>query len=202
MDKRGKLIALYSSAPQSGKSTFAKFVKELLGDKVVRMSFASPLKNTAIAFLVSVGIDKERATRYIMVDKHEIIPELGVTGRHILQTLGAEWGRDCISDHVWVNALLRRADALLAQGTHVIVDDMRFLNELETLRLQDAITIRIKNERTYGVDQSDAVTHQSEGALDDEFFEMEYDNIYSLSLYKAHVKKLLVKQGMLKNDII
>lgn len=58
----------------------------------------------------------------------------GTSCRHILQTLGTEWGRSQDED-IWVNCTLRRAQNLLRapEIDIVIVEDVRLLNESKKL---------------------------------------------------------------------
>jgi len=55
----------------------------------------------------------------------------GVTVRRTLEVLGTDWGRTLDSD-VWVRAFL----AQLGESDHVVVDDARFLNEVQAVQAQ------------------------------------------------------------------
>lgn len=128
-----KIIALYG--PQgAGKSEAATAIHSL--DRFwVRMSFADPLYE-----MVSVLVNEN--ARYL--DKSAPIEWLGgKTLRQLLQTLGTEWGRDMVSNEVWLNHLRRRIESAHKQGMHVVVDDMRFQNEYEMLRDMGAEIVRI-----------------------------------------------------------
>jgi hypothetical protein len=57
----------------------------------------------------------------------------GKTPRHAMQTLGTEWGRNLISADLWTNAWLVPVQEHLANGRCVVVDDVRFKNEMQII---------------------------------------------------------------------
>ena len=67
--------------------------------------------------------------------KDEPIPNFpdGVTVRHMLQTLGTEWGRVSIYQSIWVNIAMRKAKDHLGQRL-IIFDDIRFENEVWAIK--------------------------------------------------------------------
>lgn len=154
-----RLIGLYSSAPQSGKS-----------------SIASPLKTMVRAFLSEAGIPASYIDELLTTRKEELIPEFGVSSRHLMQTLGTEWGRQC----VWVQCWRRRVQRLMTSGFDVVCDDVRFPNEALTLRALGGELWRVRRPGT-----ARGTTHASEGSLDDLVFDREIDN--SGRLFHLHV---------------
>lgn len=106
-----------------GKSTFAsnlvfEYYQEGLDSLVRVMSFATPLKQ-----MLGCIVHED----YIKEDKERIIPHLGVSARYCLQTLGTEWGRNTISNDIWVNLAKHRIEESPEQI--FIIDDVRFDNE-------------------------------------------------------------------------
>lgn len=97
---RPVLIGLVSHAPRSGKSAIAEILEANHG--FIREPFAGPLKELAIDVLISAGVTPYDAQDYVHKNKATIIPELGVTARHILQTLGTNWGRRQINGRLWL----------------------------------------------------------------------------------------------------
>lgn len=121
------LIGLYSPAPQSGKTTVSAY----LSDRgYVRVPFAEPLKLMLTPLLEELGYSEFDAERLLYVDKHEVIAHLGVTSRHLQQTLGTEWGRTCVSPQMWLDVWKQRRP----RYHYVVVDDVRFVNEAELIR--------------------------------------------------------------------
>lgn len=122
-----RLIGLYSPAPQSGKTTVAEALVHRGYDRV---PFAAPLKDMACSLLVSLGYGRGEAARLVYEDKGAKLPALDVTVRHVLQTLGTEWGRTCIGPDVWLTCWRATATARRL----VVVDDVRFPNEADLIR--------------------------------------------------------------------
>lgn len=109
-----------------GKSTFAsQLIFDLYKNGTetgVIMSFATPLKQ-----MLGCIVHED----YIKEDKEKIIPHLGVSARHCLQTLGTEWGRNTISNDIWVNLAKHRIEETYHEV--VIIDDVRFDNEAKMI---------------------------------------------------------------------
>jgi hypothetical protein len=123
-----KLIGLYSPAPQSGKSTVAKWLCEEKGYVVV--PFAQTLKEALIPVLVALGHAPAEAKTLVFRDKHTVIPEVKLSVRQLLQTLGTEWGRQCVHPDLWLKCWAKRIE----QYDKVVVDDVRFENEASLVK--------------------------------------------------------------------
>jgi hypothetical protein len=121
-----KLIGLYSAAPGCGKTTAANLLIEHQ-----RVSFAAPLKRAVWSMLNHLGLE---CFRYVYTDKEAIIPELGVSARHMMQTLGTEWGRACIHPDFWVMIARVETQHIITNGGCVVIDDVRFPNEAAMIR--------------------------------------------------------------------
>ena len=80
----------------SGETTVARHLMGMHG--FVRHRMAEPLKS----MLKALGLTEQQ----IDGDLKEVPCELlgGKTPRHAMQTLGTEWGRDLISQNLWVKA--------------------------------------------------------------------------------------------------
>lgn len=117
---RTRLIGIAGQA-RSGKDTLANYLLDdsNLGDNWSKSSFAQPIKN----MLTAIGVDCNDDV------KAKVDACFGVTPRHLMQTLGTEWGRHMIDGDIWVKAF-----ALLSAGKQVIVPDVRFENEADLVR--------------------------------------------------------------------
>jgi hypothetical protein len=156
-----QIIGLYSSAPQSGKSTTAEFLMHRYGYE--RVKFAGTLKAMVRAFLLEMGMPAADIESYIEgAKKEEVIPALGVSSRRILVSIGTDWGRNMISPSLWVDAAMARIESLLAQGKRIAIDDVRFINEAKMLRGKGAQLWRVVNPRVAPLGQLGF-----EGMLDD-----------------------------------
>ena len=133
----------------SGKSTAAKYLVEHYGFTYVR--FAGPLKD----MLKAIGLTHAQVDG----DQKEVPCELlgGRTPRFAMQTLGSEWGRDCIGPDFWRNLWVDQVRTILNHGGRVVVDDCRFGNEDHAIRYLDGIHIRL--DRRFPITDS---THVSE----------------------------------------
>ena len=132
-----------------GKSTVAKRRGRNNGCRIV--SFAEPLKEMIGVVLGHFGYGGSLV--HTQEGKATHIPELGCTIRHILQTLGPEWGRNCIHPDLWVIIAMERAKR---HNRPIIFDDVRFENEAQGIRDAGGEVIHITGR---GDTSSD---HQSE----------------------------------------
>lgn len=147
----------------SGKSTLAQFLIDDHGFE--KLSFAGPLKAMTMAFFRECGFgeyEAKRLTYGTIADKEERIEEIGTTSRWIQQSLGTEWGRNLIRPDIWVQLTRLKAKALLDAGKSVVIDDMRFVNELEMVQEEGWHPVRINRPGAVVT----TVGHASEGALD------------------------------------
>jgi hypothetical protein len=123
-----RLIALYSPAPGCGKSTVADILEVYFGYQ--RISLADPMRMMVNALLETVGVEPPDPSDTMA--KSEMIAELPYvpTYRHLMQTLGTEWGRNNIGEHFWLKLWKFRVEAAMDLGHCVVCDDIRFPNEL------------------------------------------------------------------------
>ena len=148
------IIGIYSPAAQSGKTTVAKFLQER---GYTRLPFAQPMRDMLSSMLSDLGYSEERIAHHLYADKEAVLPELGVSARHLLRTLGTEWGRECVSPTVWLDVWLAKA----RRKSFVVVDDVRFKNEADLIYLLGGEVWRITRP---GVVRT--TEHASEGGLD------------------------------------
>jgi hypothetical protein len=107
-----------------------------------------------------------------LVDWYDAERESIKTPRHFLQKLGTEWGRERISDNVWIDAWKR--DALQAQLEAVadacdslallraVADDVRFENEAAAIRKEGGLVIEITRA---GAGSASGAGHASEAGV-------------------------------------
>lgn len=151
-----KLIGL-AGRKRSGKDTAAIALKGY-----DRVSFAKPIKTMLRMLLLAAAVPAKEVERMIEGDLKEITtPALGGhTPRHAMQTLGTEWGRQMISDTLWIDTALADA-AMNCSGT--VITDVRFANEAAAIRAAGGIVIRVERPgRPIGVLED----HPSETAID------------------------------------
>lgn len=131
-----KLIGLYSSCPQCGKTTLANLLDH------EKMSFAAPLREILNVLLTRLGYNGEMIDRFLHGDLKEFtIPELGNRSpRYLMQTLGTEWGRYLVSETIWVDVMRARIRHAFSP---VVIDDVRFPNEFDMIRSLGGLMVKI-----------------------------------------------------------
>ena len=178
------LIGLYSSAPQCGKTTVASY---LSGMGYVRLSFATPIKRMAQVLLTELGYSAEEAYKLLHERKEEKLERISTTSRHVLQTLGTEFGRGCVHPQVWLMCAERALGNHRAEGRPVVFDDCRFPDEAEFIRRLGGELWRI--ERPGNERQTD---HTSEGGLDEyPLFDRRLVNDGSLLALHSRVREIV-----------
>lgn len=142
------LIGL-SGAAGSGKSTAAEYLTEEYGYR--RLRFAAPLKDAMRRILRAACLDNHTIERMIEGDMKETPhPALmGKTPRHAMQTLGTEWGRNCLHGDFWVN-LTQYAIQSMPAGTRIVIEDVRFDNEAAMVRSLGGKIIRMEGRGGIG----------------------------------------------------
>lgn len=179
-----KLIGLYSSVPQSGKTVVANYLMEKYGYH--KLSFAKPLKEMLATMLTFTGMTRDEAHAYVWNERNKalILPGLKPTLRHALQTLGTEWGRDNMQHDLW----LKLAELQLDSAVHArwVCDDMRFPNEAQMLFDHRAQLWRINRVGALKVRP-----HPSEGQLDGHEFHHIIWNDNGLDELKKKVDEIL-----------
>lgn len=152
-----KLIGLYSSAPQSGKSTTADILWQSHGYEIE--SFAKPLKGMVEDLLIRCGLDICEIEDIAENRKEDTIPFLGKSYREICQTLGTEWGRKLVHPDIWVNAAFGRR---ISARVRTVIDDVRFPNEAQAILKRGGQVWKIVRPGAAVVHK-----HESDGALDE-----------------------------------
>jgi hypothetical protein len=139
-----KIIAL--AGPKGvGKSFVAAQLAKTLGATI--LSYADPIR----AALSAIGVNFD--------NKEDIQQPFGVSARYMAQTFGTDWGRNTVSDSIWLDLMeksINNTDGI------IIIDDLRFDNEAWQVRRLCGIVIELHGSTRYdGVD-----SHQSEFGID------------------------------------
>lgn len=119
-------VVLLTGPAGAGKSTALKTITDCR--ECLTFSFASPIKQMIKTLCPDADVHGK--------DKNTPLDALnGFSPRHAMQTLGTEWGRNCMGGDIWVKAAIEKVKA--HDGTHLSVfDDARFPNEVSFM--QDA----------------------------------------------------------------
>jgi hypothetical protein len=150
------LIGLCGKA-RSGKDLAGFYLVQNHGFE--RYAFASPLKRglETMLSLPHGTCDDERL-------KDEPISWIGKSPRQMLQTLGTEWGRQCVNQNLWLMLGDRRwRDVqMMPDVTGLVITDVRFANEAQMIRNNGGSVIRIDRP---GV--REVAAHVSEAGIPD-----------------------------------
>lgn len=130
-----KVIGL-AGAAGSGKDTVRKMLE---AHGYVGMAFADGLRDMLEVLLVHTAVPAEWMTDRRL--KEEPIPWLGLSYRHLAQTLGTEWGRGLHPDF-WTRVTAMRM-ANWPCDTPFVLSDVRFENEVRLVRELGGVIWRI-----------------------------------------------------------
>ena len=188
-------VILISGKAEAGKTTTANIIKtflEELGKKVACIPYGQYVKDTAKLIW---NWDGEK-------DKK---------GRELLQW----WGTDIVraqDPNFWVDSVVRLAKVIDKYVDYLIVDDCRFINEIEAWRaikyvaldsatdalanrqrFSDIITIRVERPGHENALTPEQRRHPSETELDDYIFDITIKAIDKAGLYDKIVWNVMPK---------
>lgn len=149
-----KLVGL-SGLKESGKSSAAAALVE---DGWLKVSFADPIREALIALNPLVEVD-EGGNYYTF---NESLVVLGWTRakrelpefRRLMQVFGTEVGREIIGQDIWVDIARKKVLDLLISGHSVVLDDVRFGNEADMIRILGGQVVMIERPGTVQMDHS------------------------------------------------
>lgn len=164
---RFKVIGLAGKAGV-GKTTAGRLLAGRYN--LVGMEFAGPIKAMIGSMLSPVVCYwEERAW------KESPLVELGldVSPRRLAQTLGTEWGRELVQPDLWVRLMASRValarelagdETKLIRPRGVVIGDCRFPNEVEYVRSEGGLVIRLEGPVRGGLGEG-AERHASEAGV-------------------------------------
>lgn len=173
MAREARVIGIAGRA-RTGKDTVANFIIAAVGG--YRYGFADPIR----AMMVPLGIDM--SDPYWQARKEDTIPVLNTSARRIMQTLGTDWGRNLISEDLWVMIAAQR---LMQSGHGMVIPDVRFDNEATWIRKQGGRVLHLKRESAEAIQ-----AHASEGGIEAHDEDMMLSNDGSLEDLQANVRAL------------
>ena len=188
-------VILISGKAEAGKTTTANIIKtflEELGKKVACIPYGQYVKDTA-KLVWNWNGEKDKK------------------GRELLQW----WGTDIVraqDPNFWVDSVIRLAKVIDKYVDYLIIDDCRFLNEIEAWRaikyvaldeatdaltnrhrFPDIITIRVERPGHENVLTPEQRRHPSETELDDYIFDITIKAIDKAGLYDEIVWNVMPK---------
>ncbi|MDM0006459.1 deoxynucleotide monophosphate kinase [Variovorax sp. J22G73] len=131
MQGKFPLIGL-AAAAQSGKSTVAGMLVKRSGYQEI--SFAEPIRQFVCDL---VGIRREELEPV----KEDVIAWVGKSPRQMMQSLGTQWGRECVNQNFWCDRVI--AEVTRNPGTRYVISDVRFENEARAIRNAGGVIIHL-----------------------------------------------------------
>jgi hypothetical protein len=139
MNDKTTIIGLCGPAG-CGKDT-VRYILECNHD-FTGLSFADPIRDMLYQVLRNAEASVEYMTKREL--KEAPIPGLGVSYRHLAQTLGTEWGRNCVGPDFWLNVAANHMAGMRKLGrSKFVVSDVRFANEAEWVRAKGGVIWKI-----------------------------------------------------------
>lgn len=134
-----------------GKDTAGQALVEV---GYVKAAFADALKMMLATFLSIRGASEDEIYELVEGQLKEAPTDylFGATPRKAMQTLGTEWGRNCISETLWVDTLREAIENALSLGARVVVTDVRFNNEANMIRALGGSVVHITRPNLVQVD--------------------------------------------------
>lgn len=205
------MILGFAGKAASGKTTAAKYLQDLLPERIEILPMARVLREEVEEFVRKAGAednvkliygDQDDKVRVFYVDTglacqacdrwddfiamngdiQDCEGRTSVTVRRVLQWWGTEYRRAQDPDY-WTKAWAKKVNQLDLNHLHVLVDDVRFVNELEVIRQNGGRFIRIVRPGFDG-----ANNHSSENSLDDyQDWDIVIDNNGSLEQFLSAV---------------
>lgn len=115
------------------------------------LAFADPIRMMLRELLDSSGIDTDYMHERSL--KEAIIPELGLSYRHMAQTLGTEWGRS-LHPSFWTRiagAYMIGCSGAPSYFDSFCISDVRFMNEAQWVRFHGGVIWRVERPQAVPV---------------------------------------------------
>ena len=123
----------------SGKTAIAHLLEEKLNGLL--FSYADPLREI-LQIMIGNSYSLNRLAPHEKNTK--ILPVINTTYRKFMTSFGTDYAREVLGDNVWLNHMSSRLELAEKQGAKfVIIDDIRFLNELELIAAKNALSVFI-----------------------------------------------------------
>jgi energy-coupling factor transporter ATP-binding protein EcfA2 len=151
------LIVGLAGPAGAGKSTLAKALSVVLEQEYkfhsYRHAFASPIKS-AVSQLFTIPT----TTLNHPILKEKPLLDWGLSPRQIMQSFGTQAMRRVFGDDIWIKIASNYITTYLTDAPIVIIDDVRFPNELKWIHQQGGIVLYVRNVRVEFKDKE----HESE----------------------------------------
>ncbi len=152
-----------------------------------RVAFADPIRD-----MIAAGFDIPFADMLDQQKKNAPDYFMGNSLRHMMQTLGTEWGRHLIHQNIWLEVARKKIVSYDSDDTTVFVTDVRFDNEAYLIHDLGGVIIEIIRPDTNILDEHTQV-HRSETGLSGELIDFHVVNEGTIDELVNRVKRYLAK---------
>ena len=177
-------VALADGLRELCSKVFDMPLQEFTNDNTKERQFSHPiiLDEEHLGFMLSV-IENDWQIPVSKESKDKMLTKVGsqfIHPRHLLQIVGTEVIRDCISDNFWIDALEKKIENL----ADVVISDVRYSNERAWAKSRGALMCFVN--RPNNPAKSDG--HKSENDLGNESdYQIVMNNDDSLSRFQIEV---------------
>ena len=123
------------------------------------MKVSRLLKGMLAYLMAQRGVTPNDIDRMLEGDLKEEACFCDVTPRLMMQTLGTDWGRELLGAGFWVRMAEEDIAEELQRGNSVVVDDIRFQNEVDMIRRLGGTVVHVVRP----VQDRNPGEHKSEG---------------------------------------
>lgn len=177
--KKSKLIA-FTGTMGCGKTTAIQTLRDYAKSTgVFNVKFAQPLYDIQEAI-------------YERIESVHTRPADFVKDRKLLQWLGTDWGRDTISETLWVDLWQSQVKRMMDSYVNAVItcDDVRYDNEGETVKSLGGIIIKLVREGDTNVLGNGIVAHKSESGIDSKYVDFTVHNNGTLEEFKKSLSNV------------
>lgn len=182
------MIIAISAKKQHGKDTIAKIIQELTNNKFKIVKFADNLKDF-VCKLINCSreeLENEEFKNKPLGPEWDFLDDdcikQKMTPRLLLQKIGTDGLRNNVHKNIWINGVFSN----YKESFKWIITDLRFINELSSIKANGGITIRVNRPNILSNDP-----HPSENELDSANFDYIIENDSDLKSLENKVRKIL-----------
>ena len=186
----GPKVIMLSGKAGAGKDTVASHLALKYG--YYQIAFADPMRQLLATLVKYQGADPQTVIRsiYDRDVKEKPNPFFGDKSyRQAMQTLGTEWGRDCMGEDFWARIALNRIKRAWHESEHWVISDLRFPNERAIF--EEEFGGQMEHWEILRNDCEEVANHLSESALKDVTPDILLTNHTSLETLYGAVDELI-----------